>query len=345
MVLEALRNLQADDAADEAAAQVRAEEAARVAREAEAAGTSHLQVVTPDWAPPSVPVEPAPQAPVAEDVESNLLQVPVESALVAPQFVAHAAVMVNTNALLDAGDDDIDAVDALDPDLFPIFEEEAAELLPQLGGAVRQWTARPGNTSARAESLRALHTLKGSARLAGALRLGEMAHRMESEIEQLGHDDLQSVQIEPLLTRFDALQANFDGLRRTAMEPCAACGARSRLRSNPSVETNAAVGIGADGPANGHRPAGEHSAGAAASGHQPGGARAFATARPAGQPGRRGHDHALAAGGRTGPVARLIERPDRQSGPAALTTARHRTAGRDPDAVAPGAGQGFAGRV
>ena len=65
----------------------------------------------------------------------------------------------------------------------PIFEEEAQELLPQLGGALRQWTARPDNRSARDEVLRALHTLKGSARLAGALRLGELAHRMESEIE------------------------------------------------------------------------------------------------------------------------------------------------------------------
>ena len=27
-------------------------------------------------------------------------------------------------------DDDIDVVDVIDPDLFPIFEEEAAELLP-----------------------------------------------------------------------------------------------------------------------------------------------------------------------------------------------------------------------
>ena len=68
----------------------------------------------------------------------------------------------------------IDVVDAVDPDLFPIFEEEAGELLPQLGGALRQWAARPDNRGARDEVLRALHTLKGSARLAGALRLGEL---------------------------------------------------------------------------------------------------------------------------------------------------------------------------
>ena len=56
--------------------------------------------------------------------------------------------------------------------LAAIFADEAQELLPQLAGALRQWAARPDNTSARAEVLRNLHTLKGSARLAGALRLG-----------------------------------------------------------------------------------------------------------------------------------------------------------------------------
>ena len=80
-------------------------------------------------------------------------------------------------------DDDIDALDTIDADLFPIFADEAQELLPQLGGALRQWIARPDNGSARAEVLRNLHTLKGSARLAGALRLGEMAHRMETSVE------------------------------------------------------------------------------------------------------------------------------------------------------------------
>ncbi len=110
-------------------------------------------------------------------------------------------------------DDDIDLEDALDADLFPIFDEEAQELMPQLGGALRQWSSRPDNMGARSEALRVLHTLKGSARLAGALRLGEMTHRMESQIEQLGSEAVTGAQIEPLLARFDDIQANFEALK------------------------------------------------------------------------------------------------------------------------------------
>ena len=114
-------------------------------------------------------------------------------------------------------DDDIDVLDTIDVDLFPIFAEEALELLPRLGAALRQWAARPDNTSARSEVLRNLHTLKGSARLAGALRLGEMAHRMETDAERLGSDVRSSLEVEPLLTAFDALVARFELLRR--MDP------------------------------------------------------------------------------------------------------------------------------
>ena len=115
-------------------------------------------------------------------------------------------------------DDEIDAVDHLDEDLFPIFEEEAIDLMPKLGNALRQWVAVPDNLKARNEVLRVLHTLKGSARLAGAMRLGEMSHRMESSIEQIGSEQLQSVQLEPLLTRFDALQAAFSNLGAAPVE-------------------------------------------------------------------------------------------------------------------------------
>ncbi len=148
--------------------------------------------------------EPVPVV-LLSDLVAPAVQVPVEATIKAP--VAAAPLHV-----ADSTDDDIDAVDSLDEDLFPIFEEEATELMPQLGSALRQWVSAPDNMGARNEALRVLHTLKGSARLAGAMRLGEMTHRMESAIEYIGSESLQSVQLEPLLTRFDNLQTAFAAL-------------------------------------------------------------------------------------------------------------------------------------
>lgn len=129
--------------------------------------------------------------------------------------IPHLTVTLAPAPVVEQVEDDIDGHDVLDVDLFPIFEEEALELLPQLGGALRQWLARPDNLGARNEVLRVLHTLKGSARLAGAMQLGEMTHRMESAIEQLGTESLEDASLEPLLTRFDAIQAHFEQLRAT----------------------------------------------------------------------------------------------------------------------------------
>ena len=120
--------------------------------------------------------------------------------------------------VVDDSDEEIDAVDVIDPDLFPIFEEEAAELMPQMAAALRQWSEQPDHAGARLDVLRVLHTLKGSARLAGAMRLGEMTHRMESAIEQMGSEFIQAAQIEPMLTRYDRLQQVFDELCRGSVE-------------------------------------------------------------------------------------------------------------------------------
>ncbi|RUR69512.1 response regulator [Variovorax guangxiensis] len=127
-----------------------------------------------------------------------------------PQVVVSEPV---ADVALDDSEDAIDLADAVDVDLFPIFEEEAAELLPQLGEALRQWAHHPDDSAPRASVLRTLHTLKGSARLAGAMRLGERAHRMESEIEVLGSQGAERADIEKLLMRLDTLQATFDALR------------------------------------------------------------------------------------------------------------------------------------
>ena len=160
------------------------------------------------------PVEPPPApAPVQDSAPSTLTAAVIAAAPATP--IAPAA---PATAAVENIDDDIDVFDVLDPDLFPFFEEEAIELLPRLGGAIRQWVARPENLGARNEVLRALHTLKGSARLAGAMRLGEMSHRLESTIEQFDAEAVTSAQLEPLLGSFDDLQSDFDTLRAVSAQ-------------------------------------------------------------------------------------------------------------------------------
>ena len=112
-------------------------------------------------------------------------------------------------------DDELDSVDALDAELFHIFVEEGEELLPQLSAKLRAWARHPNDRSHATASMRTLHTLKGGARLAGAMRLGEMAHRLENRIEQLlVHDNPNPAEVEALQTHSDALLHEFEALRR-----------------------------------------------------------------------------------------------------------------------------------
>ena len=150
-------------------------------------------------------------APVMVAAVTGFSALPV---MAASRASAPTAGSTSPSANADDRDDEIDAVDAVDAELFPIFDGEATELMPQLGSALRQWSARPDNLGARMEVLRLLHTLKGSARLAGALRLGEMAHRIESEIEFFGSEAAARLDFEPLLSRFDAMQHTLDALRK-----------------------------------------------------------------------------------------------------------------------------------
>jgi len=113
-------------------------------------------------------------------------------------------------------DEDIEAVDALDSELFPIFEEEAEELLPQLQLRLRDWMLQPSDDDAPAACMRTLHTFKGGARLAGAMRLGEMAHRLETAVEHVAAAaaGAEAARIEPLIARADRMVAAYEALRK-----------------------------------------------------------------------------------------------------------------------------------
>jgi len=114
-------------------------------------------------------------------------------------------------------DEEIDEVDAIDDDLLQIFSEEAQELLPTLHAGLRDWARQPADTQAPSSCMRCLHTFKGSARLAGAMRLGEMAHRLESMVEHLAAGGASTADIEALAGHADVLQARVDSL----LEPAA----------------------------------------------------------------------------------------------------------------------------
>jgi len=94
--------------------------------------------------------------------------------------------------------------DELDPDLLPVFLEEAADLLPQIGNGLRQWQQDPQDTAPAQGLLRTLHTVKGSARMAGAMRIGQHTHELETQVENMVHAGTTAP------GAFDELMASYD---------------------------------------------------------------------------------------------------------------------------------------
>ena len=94
--------------------------------------------------------------------------------------------------------------DDIDNDLLPIFLDEAKEIVPQVGDALRAWRARPADHAPMVELARHLHTLKGSARMAGLMRLGELAHVLETKVIAMDADAL------PAAARFNDVDDYFD---------------------------------------------------------------------------------------------------------------------------------------
>ncbi len=164
------------------------------------------------------------------DVEQALLRRLAErDADAAADADAEVDALADANADADAGeasgyapmDDPHGVHDAVDDELFPIFDEEASELLPQLSGHLRDWQRRPTDPAMPAAALRDLHTFKGGARLAGAMRMGEMAHQLEADVEALAARGATPPDIEALQMRADALNEALEALRAAHSQPSA----------------------------------------------------------------------------------------------------------------------------
>jgi chemosensory pili system protein ChpA (sensor histidine kinase/response regulator) len=72
-----------------------------------------------------------------------------------------------------------------DPEILALFCEEASEILEEAQGAMAEWRARPGAEEPLRALQRYLHTIKGSARLAGVQSIGDFSHELENLFEAL----------------------------------------------------------------------------------------------------------------------------------------------------------------
>lgn len=93
----------------------------------------------------------------------------------------------------------------VDNAILELFHEEAEELLPLIGSELRAWQADPQSVEHPDALQRALHTLKGSARMAGRHSLGNVVHDMEERI-------VQAIKAKPNAKTFDYLFADLDAI-------------------------------------------------------------------------------------------------------------------------------------
>ncbi len=146
-------------------------------------------------------------------------EAPVEIAAASPQTGEPAAADRQEEAA-DAGAErrKLRLQDDLDEQLLPIFLEEAVDLIRGIGIELRNWRTEPRDKETAGALARLLHTLKGSARMAGAMGMGELVHSMETRLENaLAADAVTPQFLDDLDTSFDRANFLLDGLqKRTA---------------------------------------------------------------------------------------------------------------------------------
>jgi chemosensory pili system protein ChpA (sensor histidine kinase/response regulator) len=105
----------------------------------------------------------------------------------------------------DSADAQTNEDESVDAEVLEIFLEEATEILDQLEQLLSDWHKDPANPHFNQEAQRALHTLKGGARLSQLSVLGDKAHEMETRLIDLGGN-------KPGEDDWKAITADHDGI-------------------------------------------------------------------------------------------------------------------------------------
>lgn len=110
----------------------------------------------------------------------------------------------------------------IDSHLLAVFLDESTDLVREIGEHLRAWRAAPDEVEVTHALARALHTLKGSARMAGAMACGELLHTMETRIEDaLIKKHVTPDIIDGLEISLDHAASLLDGLRHGGLAKAA----------------------------------------------------------------------------------------------------------------------------
>ena len=104
--------------------------------------------------------------------------------------------------------------EAIDPEVLEIFLEEAGEIMDQLEQLLDDWRKDPANHNFNQEAQRALHTLKGGARLSQLTQLGDKAHAFETRLIDLGGNAPDESQWQAITEDHDAIIALVSDIRK-----------------------------------------------------------------------------------------------------------------------------------
>ena len=143
------------------------------------------------------PAEPAPAAEHAVEAVPEILPKPAQDRQAVPAMPSVPVAPV------------IEPVrDEIDEQLLPIFLEEATELGQAIAGQLRAWRDDPDSAETVRILARQLHTLKGSARMTGAMTLGEITHALEARVNQAAHAGTVSTEV------LDGIESAFESIRQ-----------------------------------------------------------------------------------------------------------------------------------
>ncbi|BAL26122.1 Hpt domain-containing protein [Azoarcus sp. KH32C] len=167
-------------------------------------------------------------------LEAEPAVIPAAAPATAPSAAAAAEAPAEAPAAKPAVRDD------LDEQLLPIFLEEGNELVAELHATLRNWSSGAPGDHAKA-SARLLHTLKGSARMAGAMTLGEHVHQLESRLEAaLAAGREPEALIDELVTGLDQAEQMITTLGSGGAAPAAEEAAAATTATATAVEVEPA---------------------------------------------------------------------------------------------------------